>query len=84
MKIKEILDMDSEELENMMTEEQFERMKNLGFEYTWQFLDTLKDSARESGQEPDEEHISIDSYLDYLEENKHGYEEYLEDEEDEI
>lgn len=76
MKIKEILNLTDEELEKMMTEEQFERMQNLDFEYTWQFLDALKDSARQSGQEEDEEHVTIDAYLDYLEENDAEYKEY--------
>lgn len=67
MKVKEILNLTSEELEKMMTDEEFERMKNLGFEYTWQFLDTLKDSARASEQDEDEEHVTISAYLDYLE-----------------
>ena len=70
MKIKEILNLTSEELEKMMTEEEFERMQNLGFEYTWQFLDTLQESAKLSGQEEDEEHTTISAYLDYLEEMK--------------
>ena len=70
MKIKEILNLTSEELEKMMTDEEFERMKNLGFEYTWQFLDTLKDSARASEQDEDEEHVTISDYLDYLEDMK--------------
>lgn len=70
MKVKEILNLKADDLEKMMTEEEFERMKNLGFEYTWQFLDTLKDSARLSGQEADEEHTTIDAYLDYLEDMK--------------
>ena len=70
MKVKEILNLTSEELEKMMTDEEFERMKNLGFEYTWQFLDALKDSARESGQNEDEEHVTISAYLDYLEDMK--------------
>ena len=43
-------------------------MKKLGFEYTWQLLDLLKDSARQSGQDEDEEHTTISAYLDYLEE----------------
>lgn len=68
LKVKEILNMTSEELEKMMTEEEFERMKELGFEYTWELLDVLQDSARESGQEEDEEHVTIFEYLDYLEE----------------
>lgn len=72
MKIKEILNLTDEELEKMMTEEEFDRMKTLGFEYTWQLLDALKESARESGQDEDEEHITISAYLDYLEEMKNN------------
>ena len=68
MKVKEILEMEAEDLERMMTEEEFNRMKKLGFEYTWQLLDLLKDSARQSGQDEDEEHTTISAYLDYLEE----------------
>lgn len=68
MKIKKILSMKVEDLEKMMTEEDFEKMKGLGFEYTWQLLDLLQDSARQSGQDEDEEHITISAYLDYLEE----------------
>ena len=68
MKVKEILNMESEDLERMMTEDEFNRMKKLGFEYTWQLLDLLKDSARQSGQDEDEEHTTISAYLDYLEE----------------
>lgn len=70
MKIKEILAMDAEELEKIMTEEQFERMKNLDIQYVWQLLDLLQDSARLSGQSDDEEHITIDGYLEYLEDMK--------------
>ena len=70
MKIKEILNMSEEELEKMMTNEEFSRMKELGLNETWQLLDALKDSARASGQEDDEEHITISAYLDYLEEMK--------------
>ena len=70
--VKEILNLEAEELEKMMTQEEFERMKELGMEYTWQLLDALKDSARESGQEEDEEHISISEYLAYLEEIKNN------------
>ena len=70
LKVKEILNMTSEELEKMMTEEEFERMKDLGFEYTWQLLDCLQDSARASGQDEDEEHVTISDYLDYLEDMK--------------
>ena len=76
MKIKEILNLTDEELEKMMTEEEFDKMKALGFEYTWQFLDTLKESARESGQDEDEEHTTISAYLDYLEEMKQDVEDY--------
>ncbi len=70
MKIKEILNMTAEELEKMMTEEEFERMQNLGMQYTWQLLDAMQESARLSGQSEDEEHITVSTYLDYLEDMK--------------
>ena len=76
MKIKEILNLTSEELEKMMTNEEFDRMQDLGFEHTWQLLDALQESARESGQDEDEEHITISAYLDYLEEMKQDVEDY--------
>lgn len=76
MKIKEILNLTDEELEKMMTEEEFDKMKALGFEYTWQLLDALQESARESGQDEDEEHTTISAYLDYLEEMKQDVEDY--------
>ena len=39
--VKQILNMKSEELEKIMTEEEFERMQELGFEYTWQFFRSI-------------------------------------------
>lgn len=69
MKIKEILNLKVEDLEKKMTEEEYERMQNLGLE-TRQLLDALQDSARLSGQENDEEHTTISDYLDYLEDMK--------------
>lgn len=71
MKIKEILNLTSEKLEKMMTEEEFERMQNLGLNVET-LLDALQDSAKLSGQEDDEEHTTIDAYLDYLEEMKNA------------
>lgn len=76
MKIKEILNLTSEELEKIMTNEEFDRMQELGFEHTWQLLDALQESARESGQDEDEEHTTISAYLDYLEEMKQDVEDY--------
>lgn len=69
MKVKEILNLEVEELEKMMTEEDYEKMKKLNLE-SWQLLDALQDSARLSGQDDDEEHVSITDYLDYLEDMK--------------
>lgn len=69
MKIKEILNLNVEDLEKMMTEEEYERMQNLDLE-TWQLLDALKDSAKASGQDHEEEHTTISDYLDYLEDMK--------------
>ena len=71
MKIKEILNLTSKELEKMTTEEEFERMQNLGLNVET-LLDALQDSAKLSGQEDDEEHTTIDAYLDYLEEMKNA------------
>lgn len=69
MKIKEILEITVQDLEKMMTEEEYNRMQKLNLE-TWQLLNLLCDSARESGQDNDEEHTTISAYLDYLEETK--------------
>ena len=69
MKIKEILEITVQDLEKMMTEEEYNRMQKLNLE-TWQLLNLLCDSARESGQNNDEEHTTISAYLDYLEETK--------------
>lgn len=66
MKVKEILNLEVEKLEKMMTEEDHEKMKKLNLE-SWQLLDALQDSARLSGQDDEEEHVSITNYLDYLE-----------------
>ena len=71
MKIKEILKMEAEDLERMMTEEEFERMQDLGLNENT-LLDALQDSARLSGQDDDEEHITISDYLDYLEDIKNA------------
>lgn len=67
MKVKEILELDVESLEKMMTEEEYDRMQELNLD-TWQLLDGLRDSAELSGQDEDEEHVTISAYLDYLEE----------------
>ncbi|MBO5349006.1 MAG: hypothetical protein J6A89_04215 [Clostridia bacterium] len=69
MKIKEILELTIVELEKMMSSEEYDRMQDLHLE-TCQLLDALKDSARLSGQEDDEEHTTISAYLNYLEEMK--------------
>ena len=68
--VKEIVNLEDDELEKMMTEEEFDRMKNLGFEYTWQLLDSLQDGASLSELEENEEYVTISEYLDYLEETK--------------
>lgn len=70
MKVKEILELTEKELKEMMTEEQYNRMQELGIDEDWKLLDMLQDSARQSGQDEDEEHITIEAYLDYLEDMK--------------
>lgn len=67
MKIKEILNLESEELEKMMTEEQFDKMQKLGLQYTWQLLDMMQDGARQSGMNDDEEYTTVEEYLNYIE-----------------
>ena len=49
-----------------MTDEEFNRMKELGFEYAWQLLDMMKDGVRASDMEDDEEYTTISEYLDYV------------------
>ena len=55
----------------MITEEDYKKMNTLNIN-TLQLLDMLQDSARQSNQDEDEEHISISAYLDYLEEMKNN------------
>ena len=74
MKVKEIVNLKVENLEKMMTEKEYSRMQKLGLQY-WEFLDTLQDSARLSGQDDEEEHTTISAYLDYLEGTKGELEE---------
>ena len=51
MKVKEILNMEAEELQRMMTDEEFYRMKDLGFQYTWQLLEMMQDGAKQCDEE---------------------------------
>ena len=67
MKVKEILNLESEELEKMMTEEQFDKMQKLGFQYAWQLLDAIQDGARQSGMNDNEEYTTVEEYLNYIE-----------------
>lgn len=67
MKVKEILNLESEELEKMMTEEQFDKMQKLGFQHAWQLLDAIQDGARQSGMNDDEEYTTVEEYLNYIE-----------------
>lgn len=72
MKVKEILNLTSEELEKKMTYEEFERMQNLNLNINT-FLNYLQDSAKQSCDEENAEHVTISEYLDFLEELK-GFE----------
>lgn len=67
MRVKEILNLESKELEEIMTEEQFDKMQKLGLQYTWQLLDMMQDGVRQSGMKDDEEYTTIDEYLNYIE-----------------
>lgn len=68
LKIKEILNMTSKELVDLMTEEQYERMRDMGIEYAWRLLEFLQDGARASGLKPNDDYVTMDEYLEYLEE----------------
>ncbi len=70
MKIKEILNMKNEEFEKIMTEEEYNRMQELGIDYSWELLNAMQDGARESGLDKEEEYVTITTYLDYLEDMK--------------
>lgn len=67
--VKQILNLNTKELEKIMTNEEYERMQDLKLE-TWQLLEALQDSAKLSGQKENEEHTSITEYLEYLENMK--------------
>lgn len=68
MKVKEILNMEAEELQKMMTDEEFNRMKELGFQYTWQLLEMMQDGAKQCDEEEmDEEYTTITEFLDFVE-----------------
>lgn len=67
MKVKEILNMEAEELEIIMTDEEFNRMKELGFQYTWQLLEMMQDGAKQCDEEMDEEYTTITEFLDFVE-----------------
>lgn len=67
MRVKEILNLESKELEEIMTKEQFDKMQKLGLQYTWQLLDMMQDGVRQSGMNDDEEYTTIDEYLNYIE-----------------
>lgn len=69
MKVKEILELTSEKLEGIMTNEEYDKMQELNLDINT-LLDALQDSARESRQDENEEHITISAYLDYLEDMK--------------
>ena len=68
--IKEILKMEDDELEKIMTKEEISKMQNLGIEHIWQLLNAMQDGARLSGLGENEEYITIMEYLNYLEDIK--------------
>lgn len=73
MKVKEIKELDNEKLEELMTDEEWDKMKKLGFEYAWQLLDAMQEGVKLSDLEDDEEYTTISEYLEYLEEMRTDY-----------
>ena len=61
--------MTSEQLEKKMTEKEFNRMQDLNLNINT-LLDALKESTKLSKQNENEEHTTINAYLNYLEEMK--------------
>lgn len=72
LKVKEILNMTSEELEKMMTKKQFYRMLDIKLKDTHQLLDMLQDGAKESGLDDNDDYVTIDEYLEYIEDIKNS------------
>ena len=68
LKVKEILEMKSNELVNLMTEKQYERMRHMGIKNVWRLLELLQDGARTSGLDDNDDYVTIDEYLEYLKE----------------
>lgn len=72
LKVKEILDMTSEELRKMMSGDQIDRMLDMGIEHVCRLLEFLQDGVRaaqeSSDLKDDDDYVTIDEYLDYLEE----------------
>lgn len=73
LKIKEVLNYDYDKLDEIMTDNEYQRMLKLGLKYTWELWDTMKDGCKEalkSGSKLDDNFVSISQFLDWLEEIK--------------
>ena len=73
MKVKEIKELEVEKLAEMMTKEEWDRMKKLGIQYPWQLLHLMQEGVKLSDLEDDEEYTTISEYLDYIEEMRTDY-----------
>ena len=65
--------MTSEELLDLMTDEQYKRMRDMGIEHAWRLLEFLQDGARAAQEggltlKDDDDYVTMDEYLEYLEE----------------
>ena len=74
LKIKKILNMASDELLDSMTDEQHEKMKEISIKHAWNLLVR---AAQESNSDlkDDDDYVTMDEYLEYLEEisSKYSY-----------
>ena len=68
--IKEIKEMNEEGLKRMLTDEQYDRIKELGFTYIWELLEKMQDGAELSRLNDNEEYTTIEEYIAYLEDMK--------------
>ncbi len=65
MKVKEILNMSIKEFEKIMTEEDWDLIRQTRLQYAWQALELYQDSAKNSDMEDDDEFESLTEFLKY-------------------
>lgn len=77
LKVKEILELNEEKLNKMMTDEQHNRMLKLGMKDVWELVDLLQDGVKmnQSDYDLNDDYTTIDEFLEYLEDISNAYDE---------